>query len=159
MLAEAGQTEISHIYIYICVNNIYHNDNDNDDNNHDIKCIYVYVYIYISLSIYIYIERERERVSQTERSPTHGHTGVFEQNTPFRRAFALQHSSRNCYPAPDLVFLKVNFPRVLVSGGVFFHRPRYLWTKTPPLETARPELPGIAPARAPHAARLPRSVS
>ena len=46
------------------------------------------------------------------------------ENIPFMGAFALQHSNRNCYPAPDLVLFKLNVPRVFVSGGVF-HRHRY----------------------------------
>ena len=41
-------------------------------------------------------------------------------NTFFRRAFALQHSSRNCYPAPHLIFWRLHFPCVFVSGEVFF---------------------------------------
>ena len=38
------------------------------------------------------------------RGTERGHTGVCdEQNTPSRQAIALQSSSRNCSPAPDLV--------------------------------------------------------
>ena len=51
---------------------------------------------------------------------------VCEQTTPFVRALAMQSSSRNCSPAPDSVFLKLNCPRVFFSKGVFFHRYRYL---------------------------------
>ena len=50
----------------------------------------------------------------------HLHTGVCEKNTPCRRAFALQLSGRNCSPAPGLVLCKPVFPRVFLSGGVFF---------------------------------------
>ena len=42
-----------------------------------------------------------------------------EKNTPFVQALAVQSCSRNCSPAPDLVFFKLSFPRVLFSGGVF----------------------------------------
>ena len=38
----------------------------------------------------------------------------------FRRAFALQSSSRNWYPAPDLVFFKLISWRVFFSGRVLF---------------------------------------
>ena len=31
-------------------------------------------------------------------------TGVCEKNTPFTQTLALQHSSRNCSPAPDFMF-------------------------------------------------------
>ena len=48
-------------------------------------------------------------------------TGVCEINTPFTRALAMQSCSRNCSPAPDLVFFKFIIPRVS-SGGVLFHR-------------------------------------
>ena len=48
------------------------------------------------------------------------HTGACKKNTPFGRALALQHSGINCSPAPGLVFFKLNFPRVFLSGGVFF---------------------------------------
>ena len=46
------------------------------------------------------------------------------KNTPFARAFALQHSSRNRSPAPDLVFLKLIFPWSSSSEECFFHRHR-----------------------------------
>ena len=46
-------------------------------------------------------------------------TGVREQHIPVGRALALQSSSRNCYPAPDLVLWKLFFPRVFFSGGLF----------------------------------------
>ena len=49
-----------------------------------------------------------------------GTAGVCEKNIPFVSAFALQSCSRNCSPAPDLVLWKLVFPRVLLSGGVFF---------------------------------------
>ena len=39
---------------------------------------------------------------------------------PFAQAFALQHGSRNCHPAPELVLFQPNLPHVLFSGGVFF---------------------------------------
>ena len=45
---------------------------------------------------------------------------VCENNAPFARAFALPSGSRDCSPAPDLVFLKLMFPHVFFSGGVFF---------------------------------------
>ena len=35
----------------------------------------------------------------------------------------MQSGSRNCSPAPDLVFFKLMFPRVFFSGGVFFSQP------------------------------------
>ena len=54
------------------------------------------------------------------------HTGVSEKNTPFRRVLALQSLSRSSYPAPDLVLRKPIFLIVLFSGGVFFHRHRYV---------------------------------
>ena len=38
----------------------------------------------------------------------------------------MQCSSRNCSSAPDFVFLKLIFPHVLFSGGLFFHRHRYV---------------------------------
>ena len=46
-------------------------------------------------------------------------TGVCEKDTPFVRAVALQCSSRNCSPLPDLVYLKLMFTRVLLSRGGF----------------------------------------
>ena len=46
---------------------------------------------------------------------------------PFGRALALQHTSRNCSPAPDLVFCRPIFQQVFSSGGLFFHRRRYLF--------------------------------
>ena len=39
---------------------------------------------------------------------------------PFTRAVALRPSSRNCNPAPDLVFSGLIFQPVFLSGGVFF---------------------------------------
>ena len=47
-------------------------------------------------------------------------TGVWERNTPFARVPAIQVSSRNCSPAPDLVLRMPLFLIVLFSGGVFF---------------------------------------
>ena len=41
---------------------------------------------------------------------------------PFARAVALQSISRSCSPPPDLVLLKLGFPRVFSAGGVFFYR-------------------------------------
>lgn len=38
----------------------------------------------------------------------------------FVRAFPLRSGSGNCSPAADLVFLKLIFPPVFISGGVFF---------------------------------------
>ena len=63
--------------------------------------LYLYIYIYI-LSVYMTYD-----------------TGVCEK-TPVGRAPALQHSSRNCSPAPDLVFCRLTFPQVFSSRGVFF---------------------------------------
>ena len=37
---------------------------------------------------------------------------------PFMRAFALQHGSRSCSPATDLVLFKLIVLRVVFSGGV-----------------------------------------
>ena len=42
------------------------------------------------------------------------------KNTPFARAFALQRSSINRSPDPDSVFSRLIFPRLFLSGGVFF---------------------------------------
>ena len=50
------------------------------------------------------------------------HTGVCEINTPFAQALALQSNSRNCSPAPDLVFSKLIISRVFFFGGVNVHR-------------------------------------
>ena len=50
---------------------------------------------------------------------------AFAFATPFVRAFALQSSSRNCSPAPDVVFSKPIFSPVFFSGGAFFHRHLY----------------------------------
>ena len=43
-----------------------------------------------------------------------------KKNIPLVRALALQSSSRNCNPAPDLVFWKLISPPVLSSRGVCF---------------------------------------
>ena len=43
-----------------------------------------------------------------------------EKNTPFAQALALQSGSRNCSPAHDLVFFKLDIQSVVFSGGVFF---------------------------------------
>ena len=69
------------------------NTNNNNDNNNNMRC--------------------KHEVS------TMRDTGVHEKNTPLGRALALQHSNRNCYPAPDLVCSLSNIPRVFFSGGVF----------------------------------------
>ena len=42
-----------------------------------------------------------------------------KNNSSFPRASALQNSSRNSSPAPLLMFFKLIFPRVFLSGGVF----------------------------------------
>ena len=56
------------------------------------------------------------------------HTGVCENNIPFTRAFALQHSGINCSPAPDLVFFKLVIRRGYYSPEeCFFHRHRWLY--------------------------------
>ena len=47
-------------------------------------------------------------------------TGVCEKNIPFAQALALQSSSINCSPAPDLVLRKLIFQNIVFSGGVFF---------------------------------------
>ena len=50
------------------------------------------------------------------------------ENTVFGRALALQHSSRNCFPDPDLVFCRPIFLQVISSGGVFFAQtPVVIW--------------------------------
>ena len=41
-------------------------------------------------------------------------------NTHFMLSLALQSSSKNCHPASDLMFLRLNLPWVFLSGGVFF---------------------------------------
>ena len=48
------------------------------------------------------------------------HTGVCETNTPFVRALALQSGSGNRNPAQDLVFSKLIFQPVFLSGGAVF---------------------------------------
>ena len=48
-------------------------------------------------------------------------TGVWEKNTPFMGAFALQSRSGNCSPPPELVLWYLVFPHVFISGGVFVH--------------------------------------
>ena len=53
-------------------------------------------------------------------SPPIPTTGVCETNIPFARALALQSSSRNCSPAPDLVLWKLIFQCLLFSGGIIF---------------------------------------
>ena len=55
-----------------------------------------------------------------------GSIPVAVKNIPFAQALALQSSGRNCNPAPDLVLWKLIFPSVIFSGGMFFHRHRYL---------------------------------
>ena len=56
----------------------------------------------------------RPRRSGTPTARTPGNTGVCEQNTPFRRAFALQSSSKNRSPAPDLLFCQYNCTKGLL---------------------------------------------
>ena len=54
------------------------------------------------------------------------HTGVCENNLYFTRALAMQSCSRNCFAAPDSVFLKLIVLGVFLFGGVFVvHRHRY----------------------------------
>ena len=48
------------------------------------------------------------------------HAGVCEKNIPFTQALAMQPSSSNPSPAPDLVLCKLIFPRAFFSGGLFF---------------------------------------
>ena len=43
-----------------------------------------------------------------------------EGHIPFRRAFALQASGRNCSPAPDLVIWKLSSPRVFLLRRSIF---------------------------------------
>ena len=64
----------------------------------------------------------RGRMPAEPPAPAVVATGVCEKNNPFARAFAPQSGSRDCSPAPDLVFFKLVLPRVLQSGGVFFSR-------------------------------------
>ena len=45
---------------------------------------------------------------------------ICEKRTPFVQAFALQSSSRNSYPPPDLVLWKLMLVSVFFSGGMFF---------------------------------------
>ena len=45
---------------------------------------------------------------------------LWTTTTPSTGAFPVQSSSRDCRPAPDLVFLKLVVPHVLFSGGVSF---------------------------------------
>ena len=52
-------------------------------------------------------------------------TGVCEMNAPFVQALAKPPSSRNPSPAPEFIFFKLVVPRVLFSGGLFFHSHRY----------------------------------
>ena len=42
------------------------------------------------------------------------------KDIPFTRASALQNSSINASPAPELVFSNLMVPRAFFSGGVFF---------------------------------------
>ena len=67
--------------------------------------------ICLSLSIYIYIYI----CTHSTFADASTNTGVWEINTPFARAFALQHISINCHPAPDGVFFE---PRAFCSGGL-----------------------------------------
>ena len=76
------------------------------------------MYTYIMYIMYIiYMRAPRAGLKQN--------TGVRDKKAPFARAFASQHSSSNCSPAPESVFLKLSFPRVFFSGGVSCHRRRY----------------------------------
>ena len=50
---------------------------------------------------------------------------------PFALALAMRSSGQNCYPDPGLAFCKLIITRVFSSGGVFFHRHRYLSSLTP----------------------------
>ena len=88
------------------------------------------------------------------------------KNTPFGWALALQSLSRNCSPAFDLVFLKLMFPCVFFSGGVFFFRHRYLsvslsgsrsQSRTPSPRRPPPPLSafGASPKGAPRGGRPP----
>ena len=43
--------------------------------------------------------------------------GVCEINAPFVQAFALKPSSRNAYPAADLVIFELDVHRLFISRG------------------------------------------
>ena len=58
-----------------------------------------------------------------------GRTRAVKKNTPFLPAFALQNSSINPSPAPELELLKLIFARVFFSGGVFVQTPVGLDTR------------------------------
>ena len=88
---------------------------------------YIYIYIYMlysnsrqSCALLRAHPQERNRSETRENDVGNGpgclshsdnDTGVCENSTPFKRAFALQPSSRNCSPAPDLVVCKPIFQR------------------------------------------------
>ena len=88
--------------------------------------IYYYTIIrfyYFTILYYMILAGGRARARARPRAwGAWRNTGFCDRNTPFVWASALQHSSRNSSPAPDLVFSKLIFPGVLFSGGVFFFR-------------------------------------
>ena len=92
--------------------------------------IYIYICMYVCIYIYIYI-----------CIPIPVHTGVCEYNTPFVQALALQSSSRNCNPAPVLVFWKQISPPVFLSRGRFYHRHRYGLESAPSAKAKRRAAP------------------
>ena len=61
------------------------------------------------------------RATETGRATD---TGICEQNTPFTRAIALRRGSRDCSPAPDLVFLEMMSMGLLLRRSVFVLRHR-----------------------------------
>ena len=80
--------------------------------------IHIYIYIYICVCVYIYIyiyiyKRGARRCGGGGRGPGAGgrqprhlvRLVSVTQNTPFVCSLAMQRSSRNSSPAPDLVFL------------------------------------------------------
>ena len=81
----------------------------------------------------------------TLSKPPRADTGVCEKHS-FYRSFLLQPTSRNCYPAPGLVFLKLIFPHVLLSGGVCFSQTPVSCTPCP--VQSRLGLPWHNPRRA-----------
>ena len=66
-----------------------------------------------------------------------GDNGVCWINTPFARALAMQFSSRNCYPPPDLVLWQLIFPNYIFSLGVFLSRTSV--SQLCPVQTHRPQ--------------------
>ena len=77
---------------------------------------FLFIWMYTSFYIYLFFT-VRWRTAGLQDSILH--TGVWK-STPFAQALALQHSSRKCYVAPDLVLFILDFPPVSFSGGVFF---------------------------------------